>query len=189
MVESFSIVRNNPNAGETTNNAYRIEARPLGTIYNGHFERGSAALAIPPKTVSPADREEIRNIFEKAYPESVQFEFSHLSSDPDISVPLEGNRFFNKHSAVVGSTGSGKSYTVSKIIQTAVNNGEKKNNSHILIFDIHSEYRAAFPDSNYLDISNLMLPYWLMNGTELQEFLLDVDGNAYNQQMYLKKGS
>ena len=49
-----------------------------------------------------------------------------------------------------------KSHTVAKIIQKAVNEKEGDftlNNSHIIIFDIHSEYKSAFPDSNNLTIS------------------------------------
>ena len=78
-----------------------------------------------------------------------KFIFSSLSSNTDISVPVNGNRFFNKHIAIVGSTGSGKSHTVTKIIQSATEIKEGTydglNNSHIIIFDIHSEYKTAFP--------------------------------------------
>src|SRR3546814_2745047 len=47
--------------------------------------------------------------------------------------------------AVVGSTGAGKSHTIAKIVQSAVSakDGEYAlNNSHIVIFDIHSEYKS-----------------------------------------------
>src|SRR3546814_2433941 len=78
--------------------------------------------------------------------------------------------------AVVGSTGAGKSHTIAKIVQSAVSakDGEYAlNNSHIVIFDIHSEYKSAFPNANFLDASNLTLPYWLLNSEELEEVLLD----------------
>lgn len=61
----------------------------------------------------------------------------------------------DKHIAIVGSTGSGKSHTVAKIIQTAIKEKESDfsglNNTHIIIFDIHSEYKSAFPDANLID--------------------------------------
>ena len=92
---------------------------------------------------------------------------------------------------MVGSTGSGKSHTLSTIIQTAVNakNGQfNLNNSHIVIFDIHSEYRSAFPDANFIDISNLKLPYWLLNSEELEEILLDTgERDNYNQSSVFRK--
>ena len=117
--------------------------------------------------------------------------FSSLSSNPDISVPVNGNRFFNKHIAIVGSTGSGKSHTVAKIIQSATEIKEGTydglNNSHIIIFDIHSEYRTAFPNANYLDVADKVLPYWLLNSEELQELFLDTEANDHNQRNVFKE--
>ena len=56
------------------------------------------------------------------------------------------------------------------------------NNSHIIIFDIHSEHRTAFPNANCLDVSNIILPYWLLNSEELQELFLDTEANDHNQR-------
>ena len=100
-------------------------------------------------------------------------------------MPVDGNRFFNKHIAIVGSTGSGKSHTLATIVQRAV--AEKAgdfslNNSHVIVFDIHSEYRSAFPDANFFDVSNLVLPYWMLNGEELEEFFIDTEANDHNQR-------
>nr|WP_275938531.1 ATP-binding protein [Pectobacterium brasiliense] len=107
-----------------------------------------------------------------------------------VPVPVNGNKFFNKHIAVVGSTGSGKSHTLATIIQKAVS--EKRgdfslNNSHIIIFDIHSEYKSAFPSANHIDISNLVLPYWMLNSEELEEFFLDTEANDHNQRNIFKE--
>jgi Predicted ATPase len=188
MIESFTIVPGNSDEAGYEHRTYKIDGKPIGTIREGVFERGTDAISIPPKTVEPAHQDEIRKIFEESIPEAEQFLFSHLASDLSIRVPVNGNRFFNKHIAVVGSTGSGKSYTVSKVLQSAIDTGNQRNNTHVMIFDIHSEYRAAFPDANYFDINNLELPYWLMNGTELQEFFLDTEGNDHNQRNVFKQG-
>lgn len=167
---------------------YRLEGQPLGMIVGDRFERGNTSIAFPVPIVRLADHEEIRKVFEESVATGSQFCFSKLAAEPDITVPLDGDRFFNKHIAVVGSTGSGKSYTVTKILQTACDSLSGRNNAHIVIFDIHSEYKAAFPDANCLDISNLALPYWLMNSMELQEFFLDTDGNDHNQRNVFKEG-
>ena len=68
-------------------------------------------------------------------------------------------------------------------------NGEYEglNNSHIVIFDIHSEYKAAFPEANYIDINNLVLPYWLLNSDELQELFIDTEANDHNQRNIFKE--
>lgn len=61
------------------------------------------------------------------------------------------------------------------------------NNSHVVIFDIHSEYRSAFPDANFIDVSNLVLPYWLLTSEELEELFLDSDSNDHNQRFVFKE--
>lgn len=162
-----------------------IEALPLGIIRDGKFIRGGDALTIPPTGAAPATEGDIRKIFDESVEPARKFTFCSLSSSAGVSVPVDGNRFFNKHIAVVGSTGAGKSHTISRIIQSAVSakdGGYVLNNSHVVVFDIHSEYRTAFPDANFLSIENLNLPYWLLNSEELEEILLDTgERDNYNQ--------
>lgn len=173
---------------EVTEKAERrhiIEALPLGIIEGGRFIRGGDTLTIPPTGVAPATEEDVRKIFEESVDARKKFVFSSLATNYDVKVPVDGNRFFNKHIAVVGSTGAGKSHTISKLIQSAVaekNGGYALNNSHIIIFDIHSEYKTAFPNANFLNVENLNLPYWLLNSEELEEILLDTgERDNYNQ--------
>ena len=180
IIENFCIEVN-----EKAERRHIIEALPLGLISDGKFNRGGDALTIPPTGVSPATEDDVKKIFEESVKPARKFTFSSLLSNPGIDTPVDGNRFFNKHIAIVGSTGAGKSHTVSKIIQTAVaakNGTYSLNNSHIVIFDIHSEYKTAFPDANFLDVSKLTLPYWLLNSEELEEILLDTgERDNYNQ--------
>ncbi|PWI33542.1 Bipolar DNA helicase [Vibrio albus] len=167
-----------------------IEAFPLGILRDGKFERGGDSLAIPPKEVKPATITDIMKIYGDSVPEVERFRFATLASNRDVPVPVNGNKFFNKHIAVVGSTGSGKSHTLASVIQKAVveKDGEfSLNNSHVIIFDIHSEYKSAFPSANHIDISNLVLPYWMLNSEELEEFFLDTEGNDHNQRNIFKE--
>lgn len=189
IIENFSIEVGTDNNGDPTRK-YILEANPLGLIRDGKFERGGDTLAIPPKKVEPAKKEEISKIYEESIANDDKFCFAKLSTDADIEVPVNGNKFFNKHIAIVGSTGSGKSHTVSKIIQNATTSKDGGyaglNNSHIVIFDIHSEYKSAFPDANYIDINNLILPYWLLNSEELIELFIDTEANDHNQRNVFK---
>ncbi|WP_336798102.1 ATP-binding protein [Erwinia aphidicola] len=167
-----------------------IEAFPLGILRNDKFERGGDSLAIPPKEVQPATIADIKKIYEDSVPKEASFRFATLASNIGVPVPVNGNKFFNKHIAVVGSTGSGKSHTLASIIQKAVSEkgGDfSLNNSHVIIFDIHSEYKSAFPLANHIDISNLALPYWMLNSEELEEFFLDTEANDHNQRNIFKE--
>ncbi len=177
MIDNFIIEV--PEEGEAKRR-YIIEANPLGVVKDRIFQRGGDTIAIPPKKVEPAKESEILSIYSHSTKEVEKFVFSSLSSNKNIRVPVNGNKFFNKHIAIVGSTGSGKSHTVTKIIQKAVEEKDGNfslNNSHIIIFDIHSEYKSAFKDASIIDINNLKLPYWLLNSEELEEILLDTGIN------------
>lgn len=169
---------------------YIIEAFPLGILRGGKFERGGDSLAIPPKEVQPASIADIKKIYDDSVPEVARFLFATLASNKNVPVPVDGNKFFNKHIAVVGSTGSGKSHTLATVIQRAIaeKNGDfSLNNSHVIVFDIHSEYKSAFPAANHIDISNLSLPYWMLNSEELEEFFLDTEANDHNQRNIFKE--
>lgn len=189
IIENFTIEVGHDTEGEPTRK-YILEANPLGIIQDGKFKRGGDTIAIPPKKVEPAKTEEIQKIFEESLADKDKFTFATLSTNSAIQVPVDGNKFFNKHIAIVGSTGSGKSHSVAKIIQKAVcaREGvyEGLNNSHIVIFDIHSEYKSAFPTARYIDISTLVLPYWMLNSSELQELFIDTEANDHNQRNVFK---
>lgn len=185
IIENYSI-----EVGEDGKRKYQIEANPLGIIREGKFTRGGDSVAIPPKRVDPATEEEIKLIYEQTIGEKSKFVFSSLSSNKKIRVPVDGNKFFNKHIAVVGATGSGKSHTIATLLQNAV--AEKAgafslNNSHIVIFDIHSEYQSAFPMANHININNLVLPYWFLNSEELEEMFLDTEANDHNQRFVFRE--
>ena len=103
---------------------------------------------------------------------------------------LDGNRLFQRHAVIVGSTGSGKSYTVAKLIEEVA----KLKSCNAILLDIHGEYEplegdgikhykiAGPSDTAAEDI--LFLPYWLLTYEEMQAMLIDrSDNNAPNQAM------
>jgi len=191
IIENFSIELVEDKSGKKSK-VYALEAAPLGILdSDGYFVRGGNQIAIPPKKVLPASKSDIQKIYDGLDKKST-FCFSKLSQDESVRVPVDGNKFFNKHIAIVGSTGSGKSHTVAKILQEAAeaknSNYNGLNNSHIVIFDIHSEYKSAFPKSNYINVSNLVIPYWLLNYEELENLFIESnEEQSHNQIAVLKK--
>ena len=169
-------------------NKYIIEACPLGTIdsSNGNqFKRGGDSLAIPPSNVRPANKDDIKKIYSINDPKK-KFCFSTLAKNRDIDVHIDGNKFFNKHFAIIGSTGSGKSHTVATILQQAVKEKSDEsfglNNSHIVLFDIHDEYKKAFPQANHINSENIKIPYWLFDSEELADLFIESNEmNSHNQ--------
>jgi hypothetical protein len=110
-----------------------------------------------------------------------------------------GDKFFQRHAAILGSTGSGKSYAVSLILERA----HARKYPNIVVFDMHGEYESlsnpALSDSKAAPIAQnfkiagpgdlekekdgvLYLPYWLLNREEMLSMILDrSDQNAPNQ--------
>ena len=203
VIENFSIQliekkipNDNGDFITITERLYYIEAMPLWTLSEDSdgkiiFNRWGNEITIPPKWARPASKEDIEIIYNWCLESNERFSFSSLSQDSSIRVTINGNRFFNKHFAIVGSTGSGKSHTVAKILQKATSERgweySGMNNSHIVLFDIHGEYHTAFPEARKLDITNLVLPYWLLSGDELQDLLIDSEANDHNQRNVLKE--
>lgn len=156
------------------------------------FIRGGHGIPLPPSNgIELLTSSELESIFRTDITKDQAFTFCTSVVNSSIRVPVEGNKFFNKHFAVLGSTGSGKSNTVAKILQLAQasKNGEYDglNNSHIFVFDIHGEYSLAFSGCSKIDISNLVLPYWMLNSEELQELFLDTESNDHNQRLVFKQ--
>jgi len=188
IIENFSIEKTE----EEKERRYVIEAIPIGFLdKEGKFIRGGNNIAIPPVSVEPAKKEEIQKIYSQI-DKKKQLVYSKLTQDSSILVPVDGDRFFNKHISIIGATGSGKSYTLATILQKVIsekdNGYEGLNNSHIIIFDLHGEYNTAFPKVNHLNVDNIVLPYWLMNGEELEELFVESgELQAYNQVSLLRR--
>lgn len=110
--------------------------------------------------------------------------------DESATAFLDGNKFFQRHAALLGSTGSGKSWTVASILEKAA----KLPSSNLIVFDLHGEYKNLtyarhlhIPGPEELGKSSedlLYLPYWLLNAEELQAMFIDrSEFSAHNQVM------
>lgn len=133
------------------------------------------------------------NILSKDIAADKRLKIGSFLMDTQADAVLDGNRFFQRHAAILGSTGSGKSWCVANILEKA----STLEYVNIIVFDMHGEYvslsegkdriaeryRIAGPgdlDAPPKDV--LFLPYWLLNREELLSMLLDrSDSNAPNQ--------
>lgn len=107
---------------------------------------------------------------------------------------IDGNKLFQRHAVITGSTGSGKSYTVAVLAeQIAV-----LPSANAVIFDVHGEYSTlAHPNIKHYRVAGpadragnniLFLPYWLLSYDEMLSLVLDrSDSNAPNQAMLFNK--
>lgn len=201
---AIAIIKNIAGRNDDDDWIFTIDATPIGAlILNGSgydFKKGTPVLPVPTEPVYVMDSDTLDILFSSDG--GFDFNIGTLSNNSDVNFNLHGNRFFSKHIGIVGSTGSGKSCAVSGILQKIVGIDSSgyslygtQNNSHIVIFDLHSEYAAAFKISgereftlNNLTVDDLQLPYWIMNSEELESmFIESSESNSHNQMAIFKR--
>ena len=112
---------------------------------------------------------------------------------------LNGNKFFQRHAFIGGSTGSGKSWTTAKIIEQMAG----LSTANAIVFDLHGEYSPLvgqgiqhFKVAGPADVEAkrtindgvLYLPYWLLSYEALVAMFVDrSDQNAPNQAMIMAR--
>lgn len=159
-----------------------IEIQLVGSVVNGRFEKGVASFPPIGADVFMTDDSDMTTLF-STY---AQFGFAigDISGYLGERQYIDPNKFFGKHVALLGSTGSGKSTAVASILQKV----QMFTNTHVIILDIHDEYKAAFRDfGNIINITDLELPHWFMNFEEMRETFVDEsEPSAQSQEMLLK---
>lgn len=134
--------------------------------------------------------ESFMNLLTAAGRNENSLELGKYTIDETATAYLDGNKLFQRHAALLGSTGSGKSWTVASILERAAG----LSSSNLIVFDLHGEYRnlsyarhITIPGPENLgneDPSFLHLPYWLLNAEEMQAMFIDrSEFSAHNQVM------
>jgi len=127
----------------------------------------------------------------------VPLSLGHYTLDENAEAFIDGNRFFQRHAVLVGSTGSGKSWTTARLLEQAA----ALPSANVVLFDIHGEYsnitvkgirhlRIAGPSDlgkpSSADV--LFMPFWLLTYDLLIGMLIDrSDQNAPNQAAVVSK--
>jgi len=148
-----------------------VQPRPNWRIDT--FRRGVTTYPIPGSAVYPATSEDLRSIYASDGRATVQV--GNVYSTSDIRAGLYVDALLGKHFALLGSTGTGKSTAAALILHRIC---EIAPEGHVMMIDPHGEYGAAFGDNGLiLDVSNLQMPYWLMNFDEHCEVFLTARGD------------
>jgi len=174
-----------------------------GTVHN-RFKRGADSFPQIDRDcflIEGGNLQRFMGLLGKDLDETQRLELGHFAIDRSAAAIANGDRFFQRHAAILGSTGSGKSCAVSLILERA----HARKHANIIVFDMHGEYAslanppapkdgtvpipiaAAFKIAGPGDLAKppenaLFLPYWLLNREEMLSMILDrSDQNAPNQ--------
>lgn len=169
-----------------TSSARYLVATMVGTINSEKkYIQGVYNYPILDNPVWYVTKEDLDNIFDQKDKQNIDFEKDYylpIGTSPsfsDYQIKINPDKFFGKHAAILGNTGSGKSCTFSSIIQSMFAydyNGKKLKNAHIIIFDTNGEYKSAFQGTKekpyqkldlvnpfHIDKNGLKVPFWFMN--------------------------
>jgi len=138
-------------------------------------------------------------VISQVFGEGPQLDLGRYALDEDARAFLNGNRLFQRHAIVVGSTGSGKSYTTARLLDQIAELPQ----ANVILFDIHGEYQTLDGDEfRHLRIAGpgdigknigladgvLHLPFWLLGYEALVSLFVDrSDQNAPNQAMLMTR--
>jgi len=147
------------------------EEKLTGKLYK--FRRGVTRYPTPGCRVHPVTTADLKQIY--AADDRASIDIGTVYPTKDIRAALYIDAMLGKHFALLGSTGTGKSTSAALILHRIC---ELAPQGHIVMVDPHGEYSAAFKDNGAIfDVSNLQMPYWLMNFEEHCEVFVTSDGS------------
>ena len=158
----------------------------VGQLVRGTFERGVSQHPNIADAVHLATEEHLRRIYDVGGAGYVPI--GTLSSAESITAKIALNELVTRHSAVLGSTGSGKSTTIASLLRaiTAANDrGEQYPSARVLLLDVHGEYSVPLADvAQVFSVEprygeeRLFIPYWALETGDLLDFLTGgLEGN------------
>lgn len=178
-----------------TESSRYLSATMIGTIENNKsYVMGVYNYPILDNPVWYVVREDLEKIFDqkKEY-EEIDYEHDFYlpigmsPAFPDFKIKINPDKFFGKHAAILGNTGSGKSCTLASILQSLFHftyNGKRLKSAHFIVFDTNGEYKNAFQLSednvvNPLAITKegLRIPHWFMNYDDLDYLFEPTSGS------------
>ena len=131
-----------------------LECSIIGSIKNGKFSKAIDKYPTSDITVKMMDEEGFKQIL-SGY-ESSGFCIGNYAAY-HTEAYVDGNKFFQRHSCIVGNTGSGKSETVAKILEEL----SKLSGTNVIVFDIHGEYKKLSYARNIKVGNDFAFPMWM----------------------------
>ena len=173
-----SAVSENNSVATDTGRWMKVEL--VGEVVGARFDRGISQYPNVGDHVHLAVERHLRRIYDVGNVAHV--EIGVLSSAATISAQIALNELVTRHSAILGTTGSGKSTTVASLLRSIATGGQRSSNypsARILLLDLHGEYAEPLSDISQSFSADpdgiaepLNIPFWALETRELLEFLI-----------------
>lgn len=161
-----------------------LEIQLIGeTIGTNEFQRGISTYPTIEDEIHIVTEEDLGIIYASSNPGNIQI--GNLASSESLPAFIDIDKFLTRHSAILGSTGSGKSNTVTAILKSLSSGLFPK--SKIILIDPHSEYHSALVNNAKVfsiddTINPLKIPFWSLSYNELASILFDKKQAADSMQ-------
>lgn len=127
-----------------------VKIELLGEFTGTRFIAGTIKKPTLTSTLRVINEEELDIIMGKADENSLYIGKSPIYKDRSIYANI--NDLFSNHLAIFGNSGSGKSCSVSRIVQNIfLNQNFLAQNANLFIFDAYGEYKNAFREINKIN--------------------------------------
>jgi len=157
-----------------------VRVELVGESIGVDFERGISQFPGIGDEAHLVTEQDLFNIYGRKA--NGQVDIGRLSSADSIQVSIDLDALVNKHSALLGSTGSGKSTSVASLLRSIVTNHNDNEisfpSARIVLFDLHGEYSTALADiSTTFSITpegqeeKFIIPFWCVSPDNLIDFL------------------
>ncbi len=147
------------------------------------FQRGVVTYPLPGQGIFVSSVVELQRIYNR--PDKPSVHVGTLSQAASLPVYLLTDELLGKHFAILGTTGAGKSCTVTVLLRSIL---EVAPRAHVILLDPHNEYRRAFPDlAEVIDPTTLNLPHWLLNFEESVELFIGKTEHVATSQTNILK--
>ncbi len=167
-----------------------VEVALVGEIVNGNFIPGCLSIPAFNDGCRLANDQEINVIYTSLNGiDTIKVGKSFVYNN--YNVALDVNSFFSNHFAILGNSGCGKSYFVTRLLQGVFYDAKRLPfNTNIFLFDAFGEYQQAFNNINSVNnnlnykvittdlrdtrFNKLVIPFWLLSVDDIC-LLLGVD--------------
>ncbi|MBW3466868.1 ATP-binding protein [Arthrospiribacter ruber] len=163
---------------------------------NGSFQRGISQYPTISDEVHLVSESDLKKIY--GQPDRPYFvKVGHIAGAESIPALIDINKLITRHSAIVGTTGSGKSTTVASILN-AISDPVNYPSARVLVFDLHGEYGHALRDrANIFKVNadktagsiekDLFIPFWALNFEELCSVSFGAFSNEKDENYVLEQ--
>lgn len=154
-----------------------IDCSIIGSLKDGRFTKSVDVYPTTNVKIKRIDRALFQTMVSDASEASFQLgRYAGYCCDAVI----DGNRFFQRHSAIVGNTGSGKSFTVASILEKV----SRLRSANTILFDLHGEYAdLSYVKKIKIGKDGLAYPMWFLALKDIYGNLLKIKEESAQLQV------